>query len=80
MKEKLGTEPAFPFQLPDYGHSGIEIGITKRFYAACAAMQGILSANPKETWGNIEIPIPKYVAELSFEFADELLKQEQEEK
>jgi hypothetical protein len=47
----------------------------KRFEAAKAAMQGILSASPKDMLGNIDIAEPKYVAELSVEFADELLNQ-----
>jgi hypothetical protein len=58
-------------------HSPAE-GMSKRFYAACAAMHSILSANPKETWGSVNLPVSKYIAELSYEFADELLKQENE--
>lgn len=85
MDKKLGQEPAFGFEYSSfegnppcrtriYHHS---MGMSKRFYAACAAMQGILSANPKDTWGNIDLPVPQYIAELSYSFADEILKQEE---
>lgn len=40
----------------------------KRFYAACAAMQGISACG---------IMIPPNAAKLAFEYADELIKQEQ---
>ena len=77
--EKLGQEPAFA-SITSKPNGVIEKqkGMSKRFYAACAAMQGILSANPKETWGNINIPVPKYLAKIAYQFADELLKQENE--
>ena len=46
-KDKLGQEPAFPIKYKDLTPFGelenIEVGISKRFYAACAAMQGILA-------------------------------------
>ena len=59
-------------------------GMSKRFYAACAAMQGILAnrgayyqANsrndPSENLGG---ELPEYCAKIAFQFADELLKQE----
>lgn len=73
MTEKLGQEPAFPLpmevidRMPTLNIN--PLGISKRFYAACAAMQGILA-------GNVDIPVPNYVAELSYKFADEILKQE----
>ena len=45
--QKLGQEPAFPIEenyMGNYGPStNTYFGISKRFYAACAAMQGILS-------------------------------------
>ena len=74
--KRLGQEPAFP---KDSFTNQYQIGMSRRFYAACAAMQGILAANPKNTWGNSETPVPTYVAELAYEFADELLKQEDNE-
>lgn len=51
-------------------------GMSKRFYAACCAMQGILSANPQCLYGNISMPVPSEVAKLAYEYADELLSQE----
>ena len=74
METKLGQEPAFPVENkhvfnPKYN------GMSKRFYAACAAMQGLLS-----------IPSPIAMDEntihneikLCYAYADELLKQESE--
>ena len=55
--------------------SHTEGGLTKREYFAGLAMQGLLSANPKHTHGNIELPIPIVIATLSVDFADALLKQ-----
>lgn len=63
--QKLGLEMAFGTQ--DFA------GMSKRFYAACAAMQGILSSYAG-------FPIEKFpyswIAESSYAMADELLKQE----
>lgn len=68
-KEKLGQETAFVAER--------QKGMSKRFYAACAAMQGILA--------NEELRIKilqdqrnghKDLIGISYEFADELLKQE----
>jgi hypothetical protein len=46
---KLGQESAFPIEYEEFNSVGLlckrgELGITKRFYAACAAMQGMLAA------------------------------------
>lgn len=73
--KKLGAEPAFP--------NGMEVnneyGMSKRFYAACAAMNAMI-ANP-----NIVRPNPingfledqyKIFIGIAYEYADELLKQE----
>ena len=68
MKEenKLGQKPAFPYPLA-YEH-----GMSKRFYAACAAMQGMLAnSNVIYDWTSI--------CNMSYELADELLKQENNE-
>ena len=70
-KTNLGQEPAFPCEhFPQ--DSTIE-GISKRFYAACSAMQGLLSRDlPKEqNYYYTEILIQK-----AYRYADELLKQE----
>lgn len=71
-KQKLGQESAFPTDVRDSGALFNKecTGMSKRFYAACAAMQGLLS-NPTI------IPSDK-LAEYSFKYADELLKQENE--
>jgi hypothetical protein len=71
MEEKLGQEPAFPFESKEYGNVGInETGMSKRFYAACAAMQGLLSNQSYFVSSAIR------VVEDSYKIADELLKQE----
>ena len=89
-KERLGQEPAFvqPFCKDDEGNfhtprerSMIDAGMSKRFYAACAAMQGILSNQQwaesmkiKDDWDEFK----NRVISGSFEIADELLRQENE--
>ena len=84
-KEKLGQEPAFGFgfkeEIPTPWSSlhSTQIvlkrheGMSKRFYAACAAMQGIM-ANSNSKMINLDAI---NVARISFEYADEILKQEQ---
>ena len=84
-KEKLGQEPAFGFgfkeEIPTPWSSlhSTQIvlkrheGMSKRFYAACAAMQGIM-ANSNSEMINLDAI---NVARISFEYADEILKQEQ---
>ena len=72
MSEKLGQEPAFP---KDSFTNQYQIGMSKRFYAACAAMQGLCV-------GKITYEIKKGecvdIVEMSYLIADELLKQENE--
>jgi len=46
-------------------------GMSKRFYAACAAMQGIVSSNECGIAHN-----PETVVKWAYALADELLKQE----
>lgn len=66
--EKLGQEPAFPDS-----QMSITTGMSKRFYAACAAMQGIL-ANEQI---RVAIIMDRSTVEKeAFNYADELLKQE----
>lgn len=79
-EKKIGQEPAFPntqFISPDgtvdlgsayFGD--LSSGISKRFYAACCAMQGLISY-----YG---LDYSKNHARESFKLADELLKQENE--
>ena len=80
--EKLGQEPALPIVL-QHGLSHdchVEPGMSKRFFAACAAMQGILS-NPAHAeqflvndWG----VDGRRIAQNAWHCADELLNQENE--
>ena len=71
MEKKLGLEPAFAKSAYVSGTAidPPQNGMSKRFYAACAAMQGML-ANSNTQGGIIDI------VKTSYEFADELLKQE----
>lgn len=82
--KKLGQDPAFPTKVDhengrmkksyQIGETvGIYPGISKRFYAACIAMTGILS-NSNLT-NNNDFDIPNAVRS-SYQIADELLKQE----
>lgn len=85
-EEKLGQEPAFPLPadvgvnyyfnkvIPDPAN-----GMSKRFYAACAAMQGMLAhstryhCRPEDshlTW-------KQGMIKEAYELADELLRQEE---
>lgn len=87
----LGKEPAVPIEkiqanVNDTGVSKLVpyLGMSKRFYAACAAMQGImanyelLQAYIKGSGANGKSHL-SFVAEYAYEAADELLKQEQDE-
>lgn len=81
-QKKLGQEPAFSQPLTRENGQIIDMGATgmsKRFYAACAAMQGILSNPDWAKSANIADDFDEYkerVVRSSYEFADELLKQE----
>jgi len=71
MKNK-GLEPAFPV---DYRiRESDRKGMNKRFYAACAAMQGLLS-NP---YPDIIWLDNKVICEMAYMFADKLLTQEED--
>ena len=86
-KEKLGNSPAFP---TDYGYQQDigtvpDSGMSKRFYAACAAMQSVIQSamttpdtlkalNEMSVLENKDIP--EMIVKMSYEYADELLKQE----
>ena len=76
--KKLGQESAFarPATLNPL-NAGInscpQSGMSKRFYAACAAMQGLLAnANIAVTYE------PEWTIEFAYAYADELLKREGE--
>ena len=66
--KNLGKEPAFPNESNAYMQMPDCFGMSKRFYAACAAMQGILSNNPPSD--------DKTLVKQAYAIADELLKQE----
>lgn len=74
--QKLGQEPAFAMSNSElnFNKQGVvkdeSNGMSKRFYAACAAMQGML-ANQSVT----HIP-DEIVIKTAYKIADELLKQE----
>jgi hypothetical protein len=72
--KKLGQSPAFASgnHNPEYSN-GIPNGMNIRFYAACAAMQGLLS-NPN--WSGNQTHSVSEIIEKSYEYADELLMQE----
>lgn len=63
-----------------------KLGISKRFYAACAAMQGLYVAAYSSDWMNKGFAkaaqkdncntLSEYIAKQAFLAADELLKQE----
>ena len=85
--EKLGQEPAFPSEfegtekdftgMPCYVHRKY-YGMSRRFYAACAAMQGLLSNSMGMECG-VEPPYrmgSEKLIQYSYELADELLNQE----
>ncbi len=75
-EEKLGQEPAFAAVTGVEPNTHFQEGISKRFYAACAAMQGIIaSGSTIEGKRNLG---PDTIIPLAYDFADELLKQENE--
>jgi hypothetical protein len=75
MNTKLGQESAFPEPYVNDPHLAITHtkGMSKRFYAACAAMQGVLAAS---NILQIKTPHIELLTKISYEIADELLKQE----
>jgi len=81
--EKLGETAAFASACANNESHHIELGMSKRFYAACAALNGLLANNEAilshyngmKILGNID-DITGYVCRASYQFADELLKQE----
>lgn len=88
--EKLGHEPAFASSYDV--HTGFDslgnkeftrenfIGMSKRFYAACEAMKGILSTQLGVYFIGQELNVgyKKKLIENAYQLADELLKQENE--
>ena len=58
-------------------HSKMTGGLTKREYFAGLAMQGMLSNSGTSNYlkGNIDLLVPELVSKFAIEYADELLKQ-----
>ena len=88
MSKKLGQEPAFPVDEKAFqtvlSREHEPIGMSKRFYAACAAMQGMLAnmeflkLNGQTGKENGYRP-DEFLVMTAYGIADELLKQESEE-
>lgn len=79
-ENKLGKESAFPTEVEHDGVFGMGYktktqGISKRFYAACAAMQGLISNG---SFNIYEPENPSQIAHKAYELADELLERENE--
>ena len=78
--KRLGQEPAFP---KDSFTNQYQIGMSRRFYAACAAMQGLLSNSELITSlaskVDNEYEFHKQIIISSYKLSDELLKQEDHE-
>ena len=78
-EKKLGQEPAFPYSTKNTSTSDsfspFGSGMSKRFYAACAAMQWML-ANTTVLNDNGSVLGIENLVEDAYMFADELLKQE----
>lgn len=73
--EKKGQDPAFPVLEETMSTVGTtywntSFGMTKRFFAACVAMQGLVANRPRGS--------AVAVAVEAFQFADALLVQEEE--
>lgn len=81
-KEKLGSEPAFPptreMQELAPACEGYHVGMSKRFYAACMAMQGLLSNQTfmSQMASDYKEDLDRHIVENVYEIVDELLKQE----
>ena len=65
---RTSEQPAFPASQSNFNKD--EAGLTKREYFAAMAMQGLLSGRNIEGYNR-----PSEFAELSVQFADELIKQ-----
>lgn len=76
MDNKLGQTPAFPEMHDNTDiNKYVQPGISKRFYATCAAMQGLL-ANSTNSNRELRYDHMEEFIKNCYAFADELLKQE----
>ena len=73
-KQKLGQEPAFATSANLDREPIYQEGMSKRFYAACAAMQGMVANQDTRSWAHSY----QDVIASAYKHADELLKQENE--
>ena len=75
---KLGQEPAFAAISNGQDVCTTQQGMSKRFYAACVVMQGLLSNSVFMSYMAQEYSdnTDKEVVKNAYELADELLKQE----
>lgn len=72
---KLGQDSAFPKPYVNDPHLAITTtpGMSKRFYAACAAVSGIMANSNAIPFHDVHF---KSIVEDAYKIADELLKQE----
>jgi len=72
MSNEKKLEPAFPMDFEQ--RNDFQLGMSKRFYAACAALTGIMAnSNPDFIRMDFETAVGH-----AYRCADELLKQENE--
>ncbi len=81
-KKKLGQAPAFPVDELDFDANGVIMdeskGMSKRFYAACAAMRLPKKKIDSCIGGNLAATSEEILVRALYRIADELLKQEQQ--
>ena len=70
-QKKSGQNPAFACVYGTYENGYLQEGMSKRFYAACAAMQGLVA--------HYGLSYSELHAKESYKLADELIKQENAE-
>ena len=83
--KKLGQEPAYPYTyhyIKDYKDNvQVNQGISERLYIATEAMKAIITHNGfywqgDGTLENLNGVLPEHAAQLAFQYADALLKEE----
>ena len=76
--QKLGQEPAFPNENTEFCQDPYCYGMSKRFYAACAAMQGMLAHSTRYHCRKEDESLTwkQGMIKEDYELADELLKKE----
>lgn len=74
-ENKLGQEPAFPTDPMNSAFSEWN-GMSKRFYAVCQILPGIISGKGSAGLNELRDNYMERSVELAFKYADEVLKQE----